>query len=189
MIKSLILVLLATLICVLIGIPLGILSNRYKYFYSFLRPILDLMQTIPTFVFLLPTLMLFGLGVVPGLISTIIFAVAAPIRLTYLGLSQVPVELKEAADSFGASSWQKLIKIEIPHAYTSILAGITQCIMLSLSMVVVAALVGAEGLGEPVVRALNTINIAQGMESGLSIVILAIILDQLFKQRISSGNY
>lgn len=181
MLKSLVLVLLSTLICVIIGIPLGILGNRYESFYKILRPILDLMQTIPTFVFLLPTLMLFGLGIVPGLVSTIIFALSAPIRLTYLGLSQVPHELKEAADAFGASPLEKLIKVELVFAKDSILAGVTQCIMLSLSMVVIAALVGAEGLGEPVIIALNTVNIGQGIESGICIVILAIILDRLFK--------
>jgi glycine betaine/proline transport system permease protein len=116
------------------------------------------------------------------LISTVIFAIAAPIRLTHLGIYQVPKDLIEAAESFGASKWQRLLKVELPHSMPSIIAGITQCIMLSLSMVVIAALVGAEGLGEPVVRALHTVNISQGIESGLSIVILAIILDRLFKK-------
>ena len=121
---------------------------------------LDLMQTIPTFVYLIPTLILFGLGVVPGLISTVIFAVPAPIRLTYLGVATVPQPLIEAGDSFGASRSQLLWKVELPHAMPTIMAGLTQCIMLSLSMVVIAALVGADGLGKPVVRALNTVNIA-----------------------------
>lgn len=182
MLKSLVLVLLSTFLCVSLGIPLGILGAKNSRFYSILRPSLDMMQTIPTFVFLLPTLMLFGLGVVPGLVSTVIFAIAAPIRLTHLGLMGVPAELKEAADAFGASPWQRLLKVEVPYAKSAILSGITQCIMLSLSMVVIAALVGAEGLGEPVVIALNTVDIAQGIESGLCIVILAIILDRLFKE-------
>jgi glycine betaine/proline transport system permease protein len=141
------------------------------------------MQTVPTFVYLIPTLTLFGLGVVPGLISTVIFAIAAPIRLTYLGISEVPKEIIEAGESFGATKSQLLFRIELPAAASSIAAGITQCIMLSLSMVVIAALVGADGLGKPVVRALNTVDIASGFEAGLAIVLLAILLDRMFKQR------
>jgi glycine betaine/proline transport system permease protein len=139
------------------------------------------MQTIPTFVYLIPTLILFGLGVVPGLISTVIFAIPAPIRLTHLGVSSVPKPLIEAGEAFGASRTQLLFKVELPHAMPTIMAGLTQCIMLSLSMVVIAALVGAAGLGVPVVRALNTVNIARGFEAGLAIVILAIILDRVCK--------
>jgi glycine betaine/proline transport system permease protein len=123
------------------------------------------------------------LGVVPGLISTIIFAIAAPIRLTYLGISEVPQDILEAGRSFGASKRQLLFRIELPAAASSIAAGVTQCIMLSLSMVVIAALVGADGLGKPVVRALNTVDIASGFEAGLAIVLLAILLDRLFKAR------
>jgi glycine betaine/proline transport system permease protein len=141
--------------------------------------VLDLMQTIPTCVYLIPTLILFGLGVVPGLISTVVFAVAAPVRLTHLGISSTPRQLIEAGQSFGASRTQLLWKIELPHAMPAIMAGLTQCIMLSLSMVVIAALVGAGGLGKPVVRALNTVNVAMGFEAGLAIVILAIVLDRI----------
>jgi len=141
-----------------------------------------LMQTIPTFVYLIPTLVLFGLGVVPGLISTVIFAIPAPIRLTYLGISSVPLQLREVGQAFGATPRQLLFKIELPHALPTIMAGVTQAIMLSLSMVVIAALVGADGLGKPVVRALNSVNIAMGFESGLAIVILAIVLDRVFKR-------
>jgi len=177
-IETLVLVIFASSISIILGVPVGILSAHNKFFHKILRPVLDLMQTIPTFVYLIPTLMLFGLGMVPGLISTIIFAIAAPIRLTYLGISSLPDELNEAALSFGASTFQRLIKVEIPHALPSIMAGFTQCIMLSLSMVVIAALVGADGLGGPVVRALNTVNIRQGFESGVAIVILAIVLDR-----------
>ena len=180
-IETLALVLLATFFCMVIGVPLGIAAAHRGWLYTGLRPILDLMQTIPTFVYLIPTLILFGLGVVPGLISTIIFAIPAPIRLTHLGISSVPTQLKEAADSFGATRWQRLLKVELPHATPTILAGLTQCIMLSLSMVVIAALVGADGLGEPVVRALNTVNIAMGFEAGLAIVILAILLDRIVR--------
>ena len=146
------------------------------------------MQTIPTFVYLIPTLVLFGLGVVPGLVSTIIFAIAAPIRLTYLGISKVPSELIEAGRAFGATPFKLLYKVELPAAMPSIMAGITQCIMLSLSMVVISALVGADGLGKPVVRALNTVNISQGFEAGLAIVLVAIILDRIFKAPGAKGE-
>ena len=133
--------------------------------------------------YLIPTLILFGLGVVPGLISTVIFALPAPIRLTTLGIASVPRPLIEAGQAFGATRWQLLLKVEIPSALPNIMAGITQCIMLSLSMVVIAALVGADGLGKPVVRALNSVNIADGFEAGLAIVIVAIVLDRLCKTR------
>jgi len=182
MIETLVLVLMATFMCVLFGIPIGILAAHYPKFNIAIRPILDLMQTIPTFVYLIPTLILFGLGVVPGLISTIIFAIAAPIRLTALGISSVPEELLEAGKAFGATRSKLLFKVELPAAMPNIMAGVTQCIMLSLSMVVIAALVGADGLGKPVVRALNTVNIAQGFEAGLAIVLVAIMLDRLCKQ-------
>jgi glycine betaine/proline transport system permease protein len=173
----------ATLVCVIIGVPLGIVAAHRPWFYTALRPILDLMQTVPTFVYLIPTLTLFGLGVVPGLISTVVFAIAAPIRLTYLGICDVPEELMDAGKAFGCSRRQLLSRIELPHAMPSIAAGITQCIMLSLSMVVIAALVGADGLGKPVVNALNTADIALGFEAGLAIVLLAITLDRVCKQR------
>ncbi len=176
------LVLFATGVSVLLGVPLGILAAHNRWLYTLMRPVLDLMQTIPTFVYLIPTLMLFGLGVVPGLISTVIFAIPAPIRLTYLGIAGVPTQLVEAGKAFGASRRQLLFKVEIPHAMPTIMAGVTQCIMLSLSMVVIAALVGADGLGKPVVRALNTVNIAKGFEAGLAIVIVAIVLDRMLKK-------
>lgn len=182
-IETLSLVLFATGSCVLIGVPVGIAAAHRPTLYRFLRPVLDLMQTIPTFVYLIPTLTLFGLGVVPGLISTIVFAIAAPIRLTYLGISEVPPELLEAGKAFGCTNRNLLVKVEIPAAMSSIRAGITQCIMLSLSMVVIAALVGADGLGKPVVRALNTVDIAMGFEAGLAIVLVAIMLDRLSKSR------
>ncbi|MFW5679818.1 MAG: choline ABC transporter permease subunit [Pseudomonadota bacterium] len=179
--ETLSLVSIATFFCMAIGVPLGIAAAHHPPLYTALRPVLDLMQTIPTFVYLIPTLILFGLGVVPGLVSTIVFALPAPIRLTQLGIASVPAPLKEAADAFGASPWQKLIRVELPHALPTILAGLTQCIMLSLSMVVIAALVGADGLGKPVVRALNTVNVAMGFEAGLAIVILAILLDRIVR--------
>ncbi|KTR05398.1 ABC transporter permease [Aureimonas ureilytica] len=180
-IQTLSLVFCATLVCVLIGVPLGVVAAHRPWVYTALRPFLDLMQTIPTFVYLIPTLVLFGLGAVPGLISTVIFALPAPIRLTYLGISAVPSALHEAGSAFGATKRQLLYKVELPHALPTIMAGVTQCIMLSLSMVVIAALVGADGLGKPVVRALNTVNIGMGFEAGLAIVILAILLDRICK--------
>ncbi|EPT8453067.1 choline ABC transporter permease subunit [Vibrio fluvialis] len=181
MLETFVLVFAATTISVLIGVPLGIMTAHRPWMYTVMRPILDLMQTVPTFVYLIPTLVLFGLGIVPGLISTIIFAIAAPIRLTYLGVTRVPEELIEAGKAFGASNMKLLFKVELPAALPSIMAGVTQCIMLSLSMVVIAALVGADGLGKPVIRALNTVNISQGFEAGLAIVLVAIILDRLCK--------
>jgi glycine betaine/proline transport system permease protein len=181
MLETFVLVITATSISILFGVPIGIMAAHKPWMYTILRPILDLMQTIPTFVYLIPTLVLFGLGVVPGLISTIIFAIAAPIRLTYLGISKVPGDLIEAGRAFGATPFKLLYKVELPAAMPSIMAGITQCIMLSLSMVVIAALVGADGLGKPVVRALNTVNISQGFEAGLAIVLVAIILDRICK--------
>ena len=179
--ETLALVLAATFVCMVIGVPLGIAAARRAWVYSIMRPILDLMQTIPTFVYLIPALILFGLGTVPGLIATVIFAIPAPIRLTRLGIISTPPSLVEAAESFGATPTQVLRKVELPFATPQIMAGLTQTIMLSLSMVVISALVGAAGLGVPVVRALNTVNVAKGFESGLCIVILAIILDRMFR--------
>jgi glycine betaine/proline transport system substrate-binding protein len=177
--ETLSLVMLSAAVSTLIGVPLGIAAAHRPRLYSAMRPVLDLMQTLPTFVYLIPTLVLFGLGVVPGLISTVIFALPAPIRLTYLGISSVPRALIEAGQAFGATGTQMLFKIELPSAATTILAGVTQCIMLSLSMVVIAALVGAGGLGVPVVRALNSVQIGMGFEAGFAIVLLAIILDRI----------
>ena len=169
----------ATLTSVIIGVPLGIAAAHRPWRYTVMRPVLDQMQTLPTFVYLIPTLVLFGLGAAPGLISTVIFAIAAPIRLTHLGITSVPVQLREAAEAFGATKRQLLWKVEVPHALPTIMAGVTQCIMLSLSMVVIAALVGAEGLGTPVVRARGQVHIPMGFEAGTAIVLLAIVLDRV----------
>jgi glycine betaine/proline transport system permease protein len=177
--ETLSLVLVAAVLSTLIGVPVGIAAAHRPRLYLALRPVLDLMQTLPTFVYLIPTLVLFGLGVVPGLISTIIFALPAPIRMTHLGVSSVPQALREAGEAFGATPMQLLWKVELPCASPTIIAGITQCIMLSLSMVVIAALVGAGGLGVPVVRALNTVQVGMGFEAGIAIVLLAIILDRM----------
>ena len=178
----------STIASVAIGVPLGIACAHRPWLYTTLRPILDLMQTLPTFVYLIPTLVLFHLGAAPGLISTVIFAIAAPIRLTYLGVVSVPLQLREAGEAFGATKRQLLWKVELPFALPTIMAGVTQCIMLSLSMVVIAALVGAAGLGTPVVRALGTVNIPMGIEAGLSIVLLAIVLDRVCRSPERKSN-
>ena len=177
--QTLSLVVFSAIVSTIIGVPLGIASAHRPWLFQLMRPALDLMQTLPTFVYLIPTLVLFGLGVVPGLVSTVIFALPAPIRLTHLGITSVPRPLIEAGEAFGATRSQLLWKVELPAAKPMILAGITQCIMLSLSMVVIAALVGAGGLGVPVVRALNTVRVDTGFEAGLAIVLLAIILDRV----------
>lgn len=177
------LVLFSTIICLLVGVPLGIAAAHRPWLGRLLHPVLDLMQTLPTFVYLIPTLILFGLGTVPGMISTIVFAIPAPIRMTEMGIASVPRTLLEAGESFGSTPRQLLWKIEIPAALPMIRAGLTQCIMLSLSMVVIAALVGAGGLGVPVVRALNTVQVDTGFESGFAIVLLAIMLDRLCRAK------
>ncbi|MEL6206722.1 MAG: choline ABC transporter permease subunit [Pseudomonadota bacterium] len=179
--ESLTLVLSACIVCMGIGVPIGIAAAHRPGLYRVLRPVLDLMQTLPTFVYLIPAIVLFGIGMVPGLIATVIFVLPAPIRLTHLGVSSVPKPLLEAADSFGATPAQKLWKVELPSAFPQIMAGLNQTIMLSLSMVVIAALVGADGLGVPVVRALNQVNTALGFEAGLVIVVVAIVLDRMLR--------
>ena len=186
--ETLSLVTVAAFLSTVIGVPLGIAAAHRPGLYTVLRPVLDLMQTLPTFVYLIPALVLFGLGVVPGVISTVIFAMPAPIRLTHLGISSVPSALREAGEAFGATRQQLLWKVELPSAAPSIIAGITQCIMLSLSMVVIAALVGAGGLGVPVVRALNSVQVGMGFEAGFAIVLLAIILDRLSRPRDRRGS-
>jgi len=179
--ETLALVMTSCLICMGAGVPIGIYAAHRPRLYSLLRPVLDLMQTLPTFVYLIPAIVFFGIGMVPGLIATVIFVLPAPIRLTHLGISETPQEMLEAADAFGASGFQKLRSVELPFALPQIMVGLTQTIMLSLSMVVIAALVGADGLGVPVVRALNQVNAALGFESGLVIVVLAILLDRIFR--------
>ncbi|MEM9224326.1 MAG: choline ABC transporter permease subunit [Pseudomonadota bacterium] len=181
MTESLTLVMSACIVCMGVGVPIGIIAGHRPKFYNVLQPILDLMQTLPTFVYLIPAIVFFGIGMVPGLIATVIFVVPAPIRLTQLGISSTPRPLLEAADAFGATRLQKLIKVELPHALPQIMAGLNQTIMLSLSMVVIAALVGADGLGVPVVRALNQVNTSLGFESGFVIVVVAIILDRVLR--------
>jgi glycine betaine/proline transport system permease protein len=178
-VQTLVLVIYATALSMALGVPLGIWSAHNPKVWRTLQPILDLMQTMPTFVYLIPILILFGLGAAPALIVTIIFAMPAPVRMTYLGITSIPKPMIEAGESFGASKRQLLWKVELPAALPSIMAGLTQCIMLSLSMVVIATLIGAPSLGNPVNRALNNRNIPLGIEAGLAIVIIAIILDRV----------
>lgn len=179
--ESLTLVLSACVVCMAIGVPVGVFLAHRPRLYAWVAPVLDLMQTLPTFVYLIPAIVFFGIGMVPGLIATVIFVLPAPIRLTYLGISSTPTALTEAATAFGATPRQKLWKVELPYATPQIMAGLNQTIMLSLSMVVIAALVGANGLGVPVVRALNTVNTSLGFEAGFVIVIVAILLDRMLR--------
>ncbi len=181
MTESITLVMSACVVCMAVGVPIGIAAAHRPRLYQAMRPVLDLMQTLPTFVYLIPAIVFFGIGMVPGLIATVIFVVPAPIRLTHLGISTTPRPLLEAADAFGATPMQKLWKVELPFALPQIMAGLNQTIMLSLSMVVIAALVGADGLGVPVVRALNQVNTSLGFESGFIIVVVAIMLDRMLR--------
>jgi glycine betaine/proline transport system permease protein len=181
--ESLTLVIVSCVVCMAIGVPIGIITAHRPRLYEFLQPILDLMQTLPTFVYLIPAIVFFGIGMVPGLIATVIFVLPAPIRLTHLGISATPPALLEAVVAFGGTPRQKLWKVEMPYALPQIMAGMNQTIMLSLSMVVIAALVGADGLGVPVVRALNSVNTSMGFESGFIIVVVAIILDRMLRIR------
>lgn len=177
-VQTLVLVVAATALSMAIGVPLGIWAAHKPSVWRVLQPVLDLMQTMPTFVYLIPVLILFGLGAAPALIVTIIFAMPAPVRMTYLGITSIPRPMLEAGESFGATKRQLLWKVELPAAMPSIMAGLTQCIMLSLSMVVIATLIGAPSLGNPVNKALANRNIPLGIEAGLALVVLAIILDR-----------
>ena len=181
--ESLTLILSACVVCMGLGVPIGIAAAHRPRLYTAMVPVLDLMQTLPTFVYLIPAIVFFGLGMVPGLIATVIFVLPAPIRLTHLGVSSTPMSLMEAATAFGATPSQRLWKVELPWALPQIMAGLNQTIMLSLSMVVIAALVGANGLGVPVIRALNSVNTALGFESGFIIVVVAILLDRSLRMK------
>jgi glycine betaine/proline transport system permease protein len=182
-VQTLVLVSGATALSMAIGVPLGIWAAHKPHVWRITQPILDLMQTMPTFVYLIPILILFGLGAAPALVVTIIFAMPAPVRMTYLGITSIPKPMIEAGESFGATRRQLLWKVELPAALPSIMAGLTQCIMLSLSMVVFATLIGAPSLGNPVNKALANRNIPLGIEAGLAIVILAIILDRVLSAK------
>lgn len=173
------LILTASSISILIGIPLGIWMSKNKTVQSLIIPILDFMQTMPAFVYLIPAVSFFGIGMVPGIIASVIFAMPPVVRLTNLGIRQVPTELIEAANAFGSTPTQKLLKVQIPLAKNTIMAGVNQTIMLSLSMVVIASMIGADGLGVEVFRAVTRNEAGQGFASGLAIVILAMILDRI----------
>ncbi|MBY0006021.1 proline/glycine betaine ABC transporter permease [Priestia aryabhattai] len=176
---TLALVLTSVLISIIVGIPLGIWASQSEQTARIITPILDFMQTMPAFVYLIPALFFFGIGVVPGVISSVIFAMPPTIRLTNLGIREVPADLVEAANAYGSTTKQKLFKVQLPLATKTIMAGINQSIMLSLSMVVIASLVGAPGLGAEVYRAVSRLEVGTGFEAGISIVILAIILDRI----------
>ncbi|TDG00632.1 ABC transporter permease [Paenibacillus piri] len=176
---TLALVMTSGIVSVVIGVPLGIACARSNKVQSLFTPGLDFMQTMPAFVYLIPAVTFFGLGVVPGVIASVIFAVPPTIRLTNLGIRQVPADLAEAADAFGSTPTQKLFKVQLPLAVPSIMAGINQTIMLALSMVVIASMIGAQGIGADVYRAVTQIKTGQGFEAGLAIVIVAILLDRL----------
>lgn len=182
------LILTSSIIAIIIGIPLGIWMSRNNTVREIITPILDLMQTMPAFVYLIPAVSFFGIGMVPGIIASVIFAMPPVVRLTNLGIRQVPTELIEAADSFGSTGSQKLFKVQLPLAKLTIMQGINQTIMLALSMVVIASMIGAEGLGTEVYRAITRNNAGQGFAAGLSIVILAIILDRLI-QAVNKRNF
>ncbi|WP_028391262.1 glycine betaine ABC transporter substrate-binding protein [Bacillus cihuensis] len=178
-IQTLAIVILSGFLTILIGIPIGIWCAQSNTVRKIITPILDFMQTMPAFVYLIPSILFFGIGVVPGIIASFIFAIAPTIRMTNLGIQEVPKDLIEASDAFGSTSSQKLFKVQLPLATPTILAGVNQSIMLALSMVVTASLVGAPGLGADVYRAVSQINVGQGFEAGLSIVFIAIILDRI----------
>lgn len=178
-ISTLALVLIATLIAVSVGLPIGVLAALFPRMHRVIMPVLDFMQTMPAFVYLIPAIPFFGLGPVSAIFSTVIFAMPPAIRLTCLGIEQVPAELIEAADSFGANRMQKLFKLQIPLAKPTIMAGVNQTIMLSLSMVVIAAMIGARGLGGEVWKAIQRFEPGNGFEAGLGVVILAMALDRV----------
>lgn len=179
---TLAMVLCSVIFCIFAGVPLGIFAGRSDVFDSWLRPVLDAMQTTPAFVYLVPIVMLFSIGNVAGVLATIIFALAPIIRLTSLGIRQVHPELVEAAQAFGATPWQVLVRVQFPIAMPTILAGLNQTIMMALSMVVIAALIGAGGLGTPVVLGLNTLDIGLATIGGVAIVLLAMVLDRITQE-------
>ncbi len=177
--QTLAIVLAATLLAIVVGVPIGIAMTRKDWIESLIRPILDMMQTLPSFVYLIPALMLFGLGKVPALIATFIYAVPLSIRFTNLGIRQVPADVIEAAEAFGATQQQQLFKVQLPLALPTIMAGINQTIMMALAMVVVASMIGAGGLGSEVLNGISRLEVGRGFVAGISIVILAIIMDRI----------
>lgn len=188
MIETLTLVIVATSIAVLVGLPMGIIAALSKIAYRIIMPLMDFMQTMPAFVYLIPAIPFFGLGTVSAIFSTVVFAMPPAIRLTCLGIKQVPPELIEAADAFGSTKFQKLVKLQLPLAVPTIMAGINQTIMLALSMVVIAAMIGAGGLGGEVWKAIQRLQPGMGFQAGIAIVILAMILDRI-SQKIGGKDY
>ncbi|MBT2569918.1 proline/glycine betaine ABC transporter permease [Planococcus sp. ISL-110] len=172
-------VIVSTLISIIIGIPLGVLAATNKTMASIVRPILDFMQTLPSFVYLIPAILLFGLGNVPAVIATFVFATPPAVRMTTLGIQQVPADVVEASKAFGSTKWQLLYKVQLPLALPSIMAGINQTMMLALSMAVIASMIGAPGLGSVVLEGISTVNVGLGLTGGLGIVVLAIIMDRI----------
>lgn len=176
---TLALVVVSTVLALAIAIPLGIAAAGSETLNALLKPVLDFMQTMPSFVYLIPAVIFFGLGSVPGIIATVVFAMPPALRLTNLGIRQVPRELIEVADAFGSTPRQKLFKVQLPVALPTIMAGMNQCIMLALSMTVIASMIGAGGLGYQVLVGIQRVDIGMGFEAGLAIVIIAIILDRI----------
>ena len=177
--QTLALMLMATFLSVVIGIPVGILMGRVDWVRAVLNPVLDVMQTMPSFVYLIPVVMLFGLGKTPALIATIIYAVAPLIRLTDLGIRLADKEVLEASRAYGANTWQQLFGVQIPLALPNIMAGINQTTMMALAMVVIASMIGATGLGQEVLQGINRLEVGRGLMAGVSIVVLAILFDRI----------
>lgn len=184
---TLALVLVAAIVALAVGIPIGILAAQYRSVEAPVRPILDFMQTMPAFVYLVPAILIFGLGGVPAVLATVVFAMPPAVRLTLLGIQQVPGDTVEAARAFGATPWQTLVKVELPQAFKTIMAGVNQVIMLAFSMVVIAALIGAGGLGIEVVSGLSQLDVGRGFTGGIGIVVMAIILDRITRSIGQSG--
>ena len=177
----------STVVALLLGVPLGILAAQYKTVETIIRPVLDFMQTMPAFVYLVPAIVLLGLCSAPALIAVVVFATPPAVRLTLLGIQQVSQEIVEAAHAFGATPWQTLLKVQLPLALPTIMAGVNQVIMLSLSMVVIAALIGAGGLGEEVYLGLSRLAVDLSFEGGIGIVIIAVIIDRITRH-LGSGK-
>ena len=187
--KTFSMILVATVVCLVIGLPIGVALSRFPTLRRVAMPVMDAMQTMPSFVYLIPVVMLLGIGKVPGLIAVVIYAIAPIIRLTHLGIEWVDESLLEAADAFGANRWQKLIRVQLPLALPTIMAGVNQSIMLALSMGVVAAMIGVQGLGQPVLKAISNQYFTLGVFNGLAIVAIAMILDRIsqgFGKRLQS---
>lgn len=181
-ISTIALVLVSTLFAIMLGVPIGILTAINSTLYKIVMPVLDVMQTMPAFVYLIPAIPFFGLGKMAAIFSTVVFSMPPAIRLTCLGIRQVPKELVECAEAFGSGRWQRLVQLELPLARSTIMAGVNQTVMLALSMVVIAAMIGAKGLGGEVWKAIQRLQMGRGFEAGIGIVIIAIILDRVLQR-------